>query len=141
MSPGSSGPNKGFVITVQNVGNNSLSTADLSHVKVTDNFPAGSIVTGYGNTSMTDWSCPTAPTPAPVTCSYIGPGPLPPFAALPQLQIFATPGTGTTQYINPSTGAVVNTNQKLNCPVMSLTGTGTGHDDSRPLNNLMCIQM
>jgi uncharacterized repeat protein (TIGR01451 family) len=141
---GSSGSSETFVITVQNVGNQPLTGADLSHLTVTDNLPGGSIVTGYGNTSMTDWNCTPPSTVVPVTCSYIGTATsLAPFAGLPQLQIVAIPGTGTTQYINPANGTVTNTNLKLNCVVISLTGTGTtpSHDDVIPANNSYCIGM
>lgn len=140
---GSSGPSETFVVTVQNVGNSPMTGADLSHLTVTDNLPGGgSIVTGYGNTSMTDWNCPPAPTAAPVTCSYIGHiTSLAPGAGLPQLQFIATPGTGNTQYIDPATGAIVNTNAQLNCVVISLRGTGTNHDDLYPANNVDCISM
>jgi hypothetical protein len=142
------GPDKRFVITVQNVGNNSLSAADLSHLTITENLPAGSVITSYGNTDLAVWSCTPMPSSLPATpppgivCHYIGSNSVAPFAALPQLQIVATPGTGTTQYFSPANGGITITTQSpLNCPVMSLTGTGTGHDDVILGNNQVCISM
>jgi hypothetical protein len=136
-------PSEGFVITVQNVGNQPLTGADLHHLAVTDNLPAGSTVIGYGNTTTTDWSCPSTPTAAPVTCTYVGPlSSLAPFAGLSQLQIIASPGTGPTQYTDPVTGALTTAPPKSNCAVISLQGTATTptHDDTFPANNVACTQ-
>jgi hypothetical protein len=77
-----------------------------------------------------------------VTCTYAGSiTSLDPFVALPQLEIVATPGTGTTQYIDPANGTVTDTKQQWNCVVISLKGTGTtpSHDDADPYNNVRCI--
>jgi hypothetical protein len=136
-------PSEGFVITVQNVGNQPLTGADLHHLAVTDNLPAGSTVIGYGNTTTTDWSCPSTPTAAPVTCTYVGPlSSLAPFAGLSQLQIIGSPGTGPTQYTDPVTGALTTAPPKSNCAVISLQGTATTptHDDTFPANNVACTQ-
>ncbi|HEY4942184.1 MAG TPA: DUF5979 domain-containing protein [Rhizomicrobium sp.] len=141
--PSTGGQSQGFVITVQNVGTNTLAAADLRRLVVTDNFPTGSILTSYGATDP-HWRCAPPPGPLPLTgpviCTYVGGGPLGPFAALPPLQIFAIPGSGTTKFIMPGTGQLIDTKDKLNCVVIALVGTA-GHDDQVPSNNSYCISM
>jgi uncharacterized repeat protein (TIGR01451 family) len=140
-----------FLIIVQNVGTQTLTSTDLGsgHLKIIDNLPAGTTILPQTLTAnLPDWNCllntsvPVAQQPQ-LECIYQGGASLTSGAALPPIKVFAIPTNNQTTYFSPANNAVQTVGtatRPLNCVVQSLTGTGgtPDHDDRLTGNSQAC---